>query len=104
MILQVLEKLFSPLFRCVVSLVLHHDEECTTSSKIESLKQVFQKGSILESLEARVDFPTFHIEWKDEEKEIRNIEAFNENNKFPNVTHMIFKLRFKRLIIKKLAI
>ena len=40
--------------------------ESSTNMKIENLKEVFQDGTILESINSEVIFPTFHVKFIEE--------------------------------------
>ena len=62
---------FSFALRCVISLILHHEEECSSESKIEGLKELFHNGTILVSVESEVIFPTFHVKFIEEEERIQ---------------------------------
>ena len=57
--------------RCLISLILHHDEECSSESKIDVLKEIFHNGTILVSVESEVIFPTFHVQFIEEEGRIQ---------------------------------
>ena len=62
---------FSFALRCVISLILHHVEECSSESKIEGLNKIFHNGTILVSVESEVIFPTFHVKFIEEEERIQ---------------------------------
>ena len=57
--------------RCLISLILHNDKECSSESKIDVLKEIFHNGTILVSVESEVIFPTFHVQFIEEEGRIQ---------------------------------
>ena len=62
-----------------MSLILNHDDESSTDMKIENLKEIFQDGTILESIESEVIFPTFHVKFIEESDQNINKKVHLKN-------------------------
>jgi hypothetical protein len=72
---KVLREYYSESFRSSVSLILNAEEHCSTALRNQRLREVFQNGNILESIEYQVAYPTFHFEFIDDIDEIRTTEV-----------------------------
>ena len=72
---------FSFALRCAISLILHHEEECSSESKIEGLKELFHYGTILVSIE------NSGIDWG---LGVVNLSLFIDFKLFPVIDSSIF--------------